>query len=462
MHENGLFIFRRDYRIIDNNGLNLTNSKCKNVYTIFIFTPEQVGSGNQYKSNNAVQFMIESLEDLASEIHKHGGKLYVFYGNNNKIVSDCIDAFDINYVCFNSDYTPYALERDANISDICKKKKIECEMAHDYYLHEPGTILNGSKEAYKKFTPYYHTSLKKQVQSPANARKIKFKTSGKQLSNTISLATAFSKFVKENHSILVRGGRPEAIKTLRSALKSQKHYSTTHDELEKPTSLLSAYIKFGCVSIREVYKAFKGNHALIRQLIWRDFYMNVLYAYPHVLGKPMKPSYSKIRWHKNAKWFDAWTKGLTGFPIVDAGMREMNTTGFMHNRARLIVASFLTKTLLIDWREGEEYFAKKLTDYDPASNNGNWQWIASSGADSQPYFRIFNPWSQNAEVDPECHYVKKWIPELRDVPAKDILKWNEMWDKNNDNNKLVVKYPKPICNYQEQKEKALAMFRAIY
>lgn len=458
MHENGLFIFRRDFRIVDNNGLNLINSKCKNVYTVFIFTPEQVGSGNHYKSNNAVQFMIESLEDLASEIHKQGGKLLFFYGSNNKVVTDCIEALDIDYVCFNADYTPYALERDHDITEICKKKKIECELAHDYYLHEPGTILNGSKEAYKKFTPYYHACLKKQVQPPSKAHKLKLKQSSKNISNTISLATAFPKFTKENKDILVHGGRPDAIKTLKTALKTQKHYTTTHDELDKPTSLMSAYIKFGCISIREMYKAFRSNHALIRQLIWRDFYMNVLYAYPYVLGKPMKPAYSKIRWHKNARWFDAWTKGETGFPIVDAGMREMNTTGYMHNRARLIVASFLIKTLLIDWREGEEYFAKKLTDYDPASNNGNWQFCSSSGADSQPYFRIFNPWAQNAKVDPECNYVKKWVPELQNVSAKDIIRWNTEWEKY----KKDVKYPKPICNYEEQKEKALAMFRAIY
>jgi len=458
MHENGLFIFRRDFRIVDNNGLNLINSKCKNVYTIFVFTPEQVGGGNQYKSNNAVQFMIESLGNLASDIHKQGGKLLFFYGSNNKVISDCIETLDINYVCFNADYTPYALERDHDIVEICKKKKIECELAHDYYLHEPGTILSGGGTPYKKFTPYYHASLKKQFQPPSKAHKLKLKQTSKNISNTISLTTAFSKFTKDNENILVHGGRQEAIKALKTALKTQKHYATTHDEVDKPTSLMSAYIKFGCISIREMYKAFKSNHALIRQLIWRDFYMNVLYAYPYVLGKPMKPAYSKIRWHKNARWFDAWTKGETGFPIVDAGMRQINATGFMHNRARLIVASFLTKTLLIDWREGEEYFAKKLTDYDPASNNGNWQWIASSGADSQPYFRIFNPWSQSAEVDPDCNYIKKWIPELKDVPAKDIIRWNTEWEKY----KKDVKYPKPICNYEDQKEKALAMFRAIY
>jgi deoxyribodipyrimidine photo-lyase len=169
----------------------------------------------------------------------------------------------------------------------------------------------------------------------------------------------------------------------------------------------------------------------------------------------LKPKYNKIRWHHNESWFKAWCNGETGFPVVDAGMRQLNTTGYCHNRARLIVASFLIKTLLIDWRDGEKYFATKLTDYDPASNNGNYQWVAGSGADSQPYFRIFNPWRQTENFDPDCEYIKKWIPELENVPAKDILKWDTEWEKYKES-----KYPKPICNYEEQKEKILKMYKS--
>ena len=457
MYENGLFIFRRDYRIIDNKGLNLLNSKCKNIYTIFIFTPEQVGNGNEYKSNNAVQFMIESLDNLASVIHSAGGKLMFFYGYNDKIISECITKLNIECVGFNIDYTPYAVERDTSVFDLCKKHSIACEPSEDYYLHEPGTILNGSNEPYRKFTPYYHACLKKKVEASSNAHKVKLKSSSAHFLNTISLNDAGSRFTKDNKNILVHGGRPEAMKTLKTALISQKHYEKTHNDLDKPTSHLSAYIKFGCISIREVYKAFRTKHELIRQLIWRDFFASVLYFYPYVLGKPMKQNYSKVKWHKNVRWFDAWTEGKTGFPVVDAGMRELNSTGYMHNRARLTVATFLTKILLIDWREGEKYFAKRLTDYDPASNNLNWQWCASSGNDSQPYFRVLNPWRQTEEYDPECKYVKKWLPELKDVPVKDILNWNAESDKHKN-----AGYPKPICVYEEQKEKAIAMFRDIY
>ena len=455
--ENGLFIFRRDLRIVDNNGLNLLNEKCKNIFTIFIFTPEQVGSGNKYKSDNSVQFMIESLQDLASQINKSGGHLYTFYGHNDKIVADCIKAFDINVVCFNLDISPYAKERDEKIIKLCEHMKTYVMYDYDYYLHQPGTIVNGSGEPYQKFTPYYNTALKKKIESPAGPRKIHFKRSESHIPGKISLEQAFNKFTKENPDILVHGGRPEAIKTLKTAVRTQTHYPKTHNELDKQTTQLSAYLKFGCISIREAYKALHGKRDIIRQLIWRDFYANILYSFPHVLGHAMKQKYNKVHWHHNTNWFKAWCDGETGFPVVDAGMRQLNETGYMHNRARLIVASFLTKTLLIDWREGEEYFASKLTDYDPASNNGNWQWVASTGADSQPYFRIFNPWEQAKNFDPDCEYIKKWVPELADVPDKDILNWETEWNKFKD-----IKYCKPIVDYKKQKDLALKMFGNVF
>jgi deoxyribodipyrimidine photo-lyase len=453
--ENGLFIFRRDLRIIDNKGLNLLNENCKNIYTIFIFTPEQVGQGNKYKSDNAVQFMIESLENLASNISAAGGHLYTFYGHNDKVVDDCIKTWDINVVCFNVDITPYAQERDAKLVKLCEHMKTYVMYDYDYYLHQPGTIVNGSGEAYQKFTPYYETSLKKKVDMPTSLRKIHFKRSNSQIANKITLDHAMSKFTKINPDILLHGGRVNAIKQMKLAAKNIKYYSKTHNELTMPTSQLSAYIKFGCISIREVYKTFRGKHDFIRQLFWRDFYANILYSFPHVLGHALKPKYNKVKWHHNERWFHAWCKGETGFPVVDAGMRQLNQMGYMHNRARLIVASFLIKTLLIDWRKGEEYFSSKLTDYDPASNNGNWQWTASTGADSQPFFRIFNPNLQSKEWDPDSIYIKTWISELKDVEPKDIQNWETEWV-----NYKNIKYPKPIVDYTEQKEKILKMYKA--
>jgi len=457
--DNGLFIFRRDLRIVDNTALNLINSKCNRVFTIFIFTPEQVTKENHFKSDNAVQFMIESLKNLSADIRHNGGQLYTFFGENTKIIQQCIKAFNIDFVSFNVDYTPYAVKRDNQIVHLCEKLDVKLETAHDYYLHTPGTIKNGTGEPYKKFTPYYSSALKHHFQLPTSARKIHFAKSSAHLSNTISLDTAFSRFTEDNENILVHGGRPLAIQCLKQALKTQKHYSKTHNDLERKTTQLSAYIKFGCISIREVWKAFRHNRDLVRQLIWRDFYANILLCFPHVLGHSMKPSYSKIHWHKNTKWFNAWKSGNTGFPVVDAGMRQLNETGYMHNRARLITSSFLIKILLIDWQDGEKYFAQNLTDYDPASNNGNWQWNASTGADSQPYFRIFNPWLQSEEYDPDCTYIKQWIPELKDVEPKVIHQWYKYFEEKEFKE---IKYPDPIVDYSKQKELALKMYSNVF
>jgi deoxyribodipyrimidine photo-lyase len=344
------------------------------------------------------------------------------------------------------------------LTELCEKKGITIDYGADYYLHEPGTIFNGQGQPYQKFTPYYNAAIKKKVASPEANIKIHFNTTNKKLQHKITLEGALDKFVSNvNKNISVNGGRDNALKQLRIAATNIKHYSKTHNDLNHSASMLSAYIKFGCVSIREVYKIFRSKTDFIRQLIWRDFYANILFSFPHVLGSAMKPNYNKVKWHHNSNWFQAWCDGKTGFPVVDAGMRQLNVTGYMHNRARLIVSSFLIKTLLVDWQEGEKYFAKHLVDYDPASNNGNWQWSAGSGADSQPYFRIFNPWIQGSDYDPDCEYIKKWVPELSEVDPKAIHNWATEWQNYKD-----VKYPKPICNYEEQKDKALQMYRHVF
>jgi deoxyribodipyrimidine photo-lyase len=454
--ERGLFIFRRDYRTVDNIGLNLANSRCKTIYPVFIFTPEQVGSGNQYKSDNAVQFMIESLMDLNKQT---GNKLSCYYGNNLSIISELVKALDIDYICFNLDYTPYAKNRDYSIFELSVRLGIFFEYGHDYYLHEPGTILNVGCQTYQKFTPYYNAASKKKVLEPTKARKMKFSKISKHIGKEISLENAMSKFVKDkNINLLVKGGRTEAIKALRVAKRNISHYSKTRDELSKPTSLLSAHIKFGTVSIREVYYLFKSNKEFIRQLYWRDFYADILNSYPHVLEKAMKPQYDKIKWHHNSIWFDRWCNAECGYPIVDACMRQLNTTAYIHNRGRLIVATFLVKVLGIDWTKGAKYFSNHLVDYDPSANQLNWQWCSSSAVDSPGYFRIMNPWLQAKAHDPDCVYIKQWIPELIDVPIKDILNWDTEWI-----NYKHIKYPKPIVDYSEEKQNVLQIYKdALY
>lgn len=456
--KNGLFIFRRDLRTVDNNGLNLLDSICEKIYGVFIFTPEQVGRQNDYKSDNSVQFMIESLIDLDKQMKKHGGKLHCFYGSNVSVIKKLIQELDIDVIGFNLDYTPYAIQRDTEIMELCEKMNVRVKHSHDYYLHEPGSILTGSGSPYQKFTPYYIAAKKKPVQSPIGSRKISFVRTNKNIENDIALNEAIDKFTKINENILVHGGRENGIKQMKIAAKNIKHYAKTRDELAKPTSQLSAYIKFGCVSIREVYKAFRSKDDFIRQLYWREFYINILYAFPHVLGHSLKPKYDKIRWHHNQRFFDAWCRGETGIPLVDASQRQLLTTGWTQNRGRMISSSVLTKILLIDWRKGERFYAQHLVDYDVANNNGGWQWSSGSGADAQVYFRYFNPYLQSNEHDPDCEYIKTWIPELKNVPPEDIHNWNTEWEKHKE-----CGYPKPIVDYAHQKQISLKMYKdALY
>ena len=456
-YQNGLFIFRRDLRIQDNKGLKLLHNECENIYTIFIFTPEQVGNANKYKSNNCVQFMIESLENLNIQC---SNKLYCFYGKNNNIIRYLIHELEINVVGFNLDYTPYAINRDIEIMELCGENNVDILFENDYYLNEPGTILSGGGTSYLKFTPYYIQASKKSIDSPSKLLRFIPKKTSKRLKNIINLSQAINRFTKINENLLIKGGRTEGIKKLKEAIKTQKHYSRTRDDISYNTSLLSAYIKFGCLSIREIYKAFHHNKDFIRQLHWRDFYAQVMYFNPQVIGGALKPNYNKIKWHNSGRLFKAWCDGKTGFPIVDAAMRQLNTIGWMHNRGRMIVSSFLTKILLIDWRLGERYFATKLVDYDPANNNGGWQWSAGTGADSQPYFRIFNPFLQSQNHDPDCEYIKRWVPELKDVENDVIHNWNDKEKIYKEN--INIKYSRPIVDYTEQKEKALKMYKTIY
>lgn len=456
MYEHSLFIFRRDLRIQDNKGLIEACRNSKVVYPIFIFTPEQVGSGNKFRSDNAIQFMIESLSDLEKEIKSAGGTLSFFYGTNDDVIKKLIKQLKLEAIYFNADISPYAKKRDCAIEKLCHAKGIECISAQDYYLHDFSTIKTGGGTTYTKFTPFYNKASKLSVDKPVYLKSYCF--SNKSLSN-LSLNELYSRLTTPNIHKLVVGGRSNALKIVNSIGKFS-NYEKVRNDLADETTLLSAYIKFGCVSIREIYHKMREklgkNDGLIRQLYWRDFYANILYEFPQVLGSAMKPKYNAIKWEKNASLLRAWKEGKTGYPIVDAGMRELNATGYMHNRARLITASFLIKTLLIDWQEGERYFAQKLSDYDPASNNGNWQWVASTGADSQPYFRIFNPWSQSEKYDKDAIYIKKWVPELEDVPAKDIHKWGERYEKYGD-----VKYVKPVVNYEDQRKKVMAMYKKV-
>lgn len=458
--ENGLFIFHRDFRIIDNVGLLEASKRVKKLYTCFIFTPEQVTGKNKYRSTNSIQFMIESLVELQKEIENNGGSLMIHYGDTTIITNKLIKQLDISGVYYNKDYSPYALKRDSEIEVLCEKHGIECMNYADYYLYEPGTVVVASSgEAYKKYTPFYREVLNRKVEKP-DKKSIKNLSTSSAITDNTTLDIMFKKYAANNDKILVRGGRKNALKKLLEAGDKQKQYDEKRDYFKEKTTHLSAYIKFGCVSIREVYHLFRGkfgiHHGLIRELIWREFFAHVLYAYPSVVGKSYQPRYRNIKWRQSEVDLKRWQEGNTGFPMVDACMREMNTTGYMHNRGRMTVASFLIKTLLLDWRLGEQYFAQKLTDYDIASNNGNWQGISGTGVDMKPYFRDMNPWIQSKKFDNDATYIKKWVPELSIVDAKDIHKWNDTYK-----NYSSVNYPKPMVDYLERKTAMLDMYKNI-
>ena len=453
--KNGLFIFRRDLRIYDNNALYNACNDCDKVFCCFIFTPEQITNKNDFKSSNAIQFMIESLKELSYEFNKLNSKLYLLYGDNNKVISELIHKLNIQSLYYNRDYTPYALIRDHIIKELCNDNNIFCNEFQDYYLYEPGTILTGSNTCYKKFTPFYNKALKINVDKPVTITKKKLSIKFVSFKHSTSF-NEMSIHYKVNKNTLVSGGRTNGLKQLKETIKTQQNYDQMRNTLSHNTSLLSAYIKFGCISIREVYYFvrinFGINSELMRQLVWRDFYAQVLFAYPYVLD----PKNNKITWNKNNTYLERWRLGKTGFPVIDACMRQLNETGWMHNRGRLVTSCFLVKTLLLDWRDGEKYFAKNLIDYDVANNNGNWQWLSGTGVDSMPYFRTFNPWTQSAKYDPDALFIKRWIPELKDVDAKDIHNWNI---EHSNKKYASVKYERPVVDFSEQRIKSIELYK---
>jgi deoxyribodipyrimidine photo-lyase len=449
-----LYIFTRDLRIEDNKTFNKASKSSSLLAPIFVFTPEQVTS-NSYKSDNAIQFMINCLKELNKNLKN---ALSLFYGETDKIVEKLIKRHSFKQIFITKDYTPYSNKREEKLQKICDKNNATLFVIDDYCLHNPGTILTGGGTAYQKYTPYYRSALKIDPDKPLKKEKLPKLL---KLKSDYDFTKA-DKLYKENPEINREGGREEGLKNL-ALIKEQKNYGATRNDLEKETTNLSAYNKFGCISIREVYwkvrTVFNKNHPLIAQLIWRDFYYQIGVAYPHVIGSSLKEKYDSIVWDSDKSTLKAWKEGRTGYPIVDASMNQINKTGYMHNRGRLIVASFLVKTLLHSWQEGEKYFAQKLSDYDPLVNNGNWQWVSGSGADSQPYFRVFNPWLQSKKHDPDGKYIKKWLPQLKDVEPKHLHEW----DKYCNEYKGKIDYPSPIVDYKEAKEKTLKAYKkALY
>ena len=355
------------------------------------------------------------------------------------------------------DYSPFANSRDKSVSDFCKKYNIKLYCYEDILLHPilNNYILNNENKPYKVFTPFKNNLLKYKVDKPNKFNKFVFKKFNK-LNTTKYYFNEYNKLYHKNNNTIVHGGKSNCLKLLKQ-LDKQHDYNNDRNHLIYQTTLLSAFINFNIISIRQLYwliiKKLGKQHGLIIQLLWREFYYNILYYFPHVVGHNFNVKYDKINWNKSSSKFKLWCNGKTGFPIIDACMKQLNTTGYMHNRGRMIVASFLTKNLWTDWRYGEKYFANKLIDYNISANNGSWQWASSSGVDAQPYFRIFNPWIQSKKYDKDCTFIKYWIPELQTIPNNDIHNWFSSYKK------YSINYHKPIVDINETKQYALKQFK---
>ncbi len=448
-----LFIFHRDLRLDDNTGLIECLKRHESVLPVFILDDRQI-KNNPYRGERLIEFMIDSLRELNSALEKIGSKLHLLIGQSDVALDRILADENFESVFSNYDYTPFSRKRDQALATVCKKRKVNFEQFHDALIHPPGTVLKNDGLPYTIYTPYY----KKAREIPVQRIQINDYKNYHYLEKPYIKTVDYFDNISSLPAIATPGGRKAGLKLL-SQIKVQKEYLEKRDIPSlNSTSHLSSHHKFGTISIRETYQQtislFGKNHGLIGELHWRDFFTQIAFYFPHVFKGSFREKYNALSWSKNDVHFKKWCSGQTGFPIVDAGMRELNETGYMHNRVRMITASFLVKDLHIDWRKGERYFAQKLIDYDPAVNNGNWQWAASTGCDAQPYFRIFNPWRQQERFDPEAIYIKKWVPELGDLDSKSIHRWFKGAD-------LFTDYPEPIVDHSVESAEAKLLYKEL-
>lgn len=444
---NSLFIFRRDLRLYDNSGLHAALSQSGRVLACFIFDPRQIDA-HPYQSRPGLQFMLEALQDLREQCLARGCRLGLYQGQPEQLIGRLQQQHAIEAVFVNRDYTPFSRKRDADLQAFCQQRGLAFSSHADALLTEPEQALKSDGSAYQVFTAFYNRVRWYAVASPQEL-------CGGEFMDGESEAEALMASLRSSACKDLPGGRQAALQKLH-ALAALRDYQQQRDvPALSATSDLSAYLKFGCCSVREAYhaalKQLGPEHPLLRQLYWRDFFTHIGFHFPTVFGHAFQQRYDAINWRNDRDEFKAWADGRTGFPIVDAGMRQLNQTGCMHNRVRMIVASFLVKDLLISWRWGERYFARQLLDYDPSLNNGNWQWAASTGCDAQPYFRIFNPWLQQKKIDPDCVYIKRWLPELKHYSPERIHNWFKQ--------PLAGSYPPPMVEHGLRSQRAKLLFQ---
>ncbi|MDB5002282.1 MAG: deoxyribodipyrimidine photo-lyase [Mucilaginibacter sp.] len=425
-----IFWFRRDLRLDDNAGLYHALKSGKQVLCLFIFDPAILDKLDN-KQDTRVTFIYDTITDLHKELQEHGSSLLVLYDTVEKAWQQIIKDHNVGAVYTNHDYEPYAKMRDEAIGKLLKQHDIELKTYKDQVIFENDEVIKDDGKPYTVFTPYSRKWKQK-----LNEFYLRSYPTKKYLNNLLKIKRLPIPTLKDFGFERSEQDMPG------------NHYKTVIDDYAekrdypaiKGTSHIGMHLRFGTVSIRKLATDANNAHekTWLNELIWREFYMMILHHFPKTVDRAFRPEYDRIQWINNEQLFEAWCKGETGFPLVDAGMRELNTTGFMHNRVRMLTASFLTKHLLIDWRWGERYFATKLLDYEMASNVGGWQWAAGCGTDAAPYFRIFSPDAQLKRFDPEFKYIKKWVPEYADFST----------------------YPKPIIDHAFARDRCLKTFKA--
>lgn len=423
-----IFWFRRDLRLTDNAGLYHALKSNNPVLPIFIFDRNILDKLTD-KTDRRVGFIHEALEEMQSALIKIGSSFNFFYKTPVEAFEKLLQDYKIEKVFTNHDYDPYAIQRDESINVLLKTKGISFHTFKDQVIFEKDEVIKDDGKPYTVFTPY-----SRKWKSVVNDFHFKSYPSEKYFKNFYRQPVQTMLSLHSMGFKSVEFSFPA--KTLQEELVKKYQEQRDFPAIDG-TSKLSVHFRFGTVSIRQIAQQCRGlSETFLNELIWRDFYQMILWHFPQVgKGKAFKPAYDNIEWRRDVGEFEKWCQGQTGYPIVDAGMRELNVTGFMHNRVRMIVASFLTKHLLLDWRLGEAYFADKLLDYDLAANNGGWQWAAGSGCDAAPYFRIFNPYLQTKKFDPKLEYINKWVPELNELH-----------------------YPKPIVVHEYARKRCLEVY----
>jgi deoxyribodipyrimidine photo-lyase len=424
--------FRRDLRLDDNAALYHALKSNQAVLPIFLFDKNILDKLSD-KNDKRVAFIHQTLSYLKKSLENLGSTLVVKYGTPDECWNELLSEYNIETVFTNHDYEPYAKVRDTFIEQFLKTKKINFKTFKDQVIFEKDEVLKDDGKPYTVYTPYSRKWMAK-----LNSFYLKSYPTEKYFSNFFR-----SNSKPENIISLKEMGFNDSNITFPKNSVSDillKNYSDTRDiPSVVGTSKLGLHLRFGTVSIRKLAShAQPISFSWLNELCWREFYMMILWHFPHVIKGSFKPVYDNIKWRNNEEEFKHWCEGKTGYPIVDAGMRELNATGYMHNRVRMIVASFLTKHLLIDWRWGEAYFAEKLLDFELASNNGGWQWAAGSGCDAAPYFRIFNPYEQTKKFDPDFKYIRKWVPEFEDFS-----------------------YPQPLVDHKIARERCLNTYKMV-